>query len=56
MIADRYLERRFKEGVEMGRKESRQHIKEVLEKSGIELLPEVREQLFGLPDREAGDE
>ena len=59
MIADRYLERRFKEGVEVGRKEgrekSRQHIKEVLEQAGIELPPEVREQLFGLPDREAGD-
>ena len=63
MIADRYLERRFREGVEagrqegikLGREESRQHIKEVLEKAGIELPPEVREQLFGSPDRKADD-
>lgn len=55
MIADRYLERRFKEGMETGRRESRQHIKEVLEKAGIELPPEVREQLFGSPDRKVDD-
>ena len=61
MIADRYLERRFREGwqegIELGREEgrekSRQHIKEVLEKAGIELPPEVRGQLFGSPDRKA---
>ena len=59
MIADRYLERRFKEGREVGRKagreESRQHIRETLEQAGIELPPEVREQLFGSPDRKAED-
>lgn len=55
MIADRYLERRFREGMEAGRQESRQHIRETLEKAGIELPPEVREQLFGSPDRKAGD-
>ena len=77
MIADRYLERRFKEGYEVGwqegiklgreealeelrqegweegREKSRQHIKEVLEKAGIDLPPEVREQLFGSPDRKS---
>ena len=59
MIADRYLERRFRErwqeGINLGREKSRQHIKEVLEKAGIELPPEVREQLFGSPDPKAGD-
>lgn len=51
MIADRYLERRFREGVEAGRQESRQHIRETLEQAAIELPPEVRAQLFGSPDR-----
>lgn len=55
MIADRYLERRFREGMEAGRKESQQHTKEILERAGIELPPEVHEQLFGSPDRKAGD-
>ena len=59
MIADRYLERRFKEGRECGRKEgreeSRQHIRETLEQAGIELPPEVQELLFGSPDRKAED-
>lgn len=55
MIADRYLERRFREGVEAGRKESQQHTKETLEQAGIELPPEVREQLFGSPGRKAED-
>lgn len=61
MIADRYLERRFKEGwqegfklgLEQGRAESRQNTKEVLEQAGIELPPEVRERLFGNPDQDA---
>ena len=75
MIADRYLERRFREGYIVGfkegyaegfkkgyakefkvgraegREENRKHIREVLEKAGIELSPEVREQLFGASDR-----
>ena len=55
MIADRYLERRFKEGIKLGREESRQHIQETLEQAGIELPPEVKEQLFGAPDRKTGD-
>ena len=65
MIADRYLERRFKEGwqegfklgweqgIRLGREESRKHIREVLEQAGIELPPEVRERLFGNPDQDA---
>lgn len=76
MIADRYLERRFREGFEVGwqegiklgreegleevrqegREKSRQHIKEVLEQAGIELPPEVREQLFGPSDGKSGNE
>lgn len=67
MIADRYLERRFREGFEVGwqegielgreevREEFRQRTRETLEQAGIELPPEVREQLFGSPDRKAGD-
>ena len=75
MIADRYLERRFREGFEVGwqegikigreealeefrqevREKSRQHIQETLERAGIELPPEVQEQLFGSPDRKAED-
>ena len=67
MIADRYLERRFKEGMEVGRQEGielgreevreefRQRTRETLEKAGIELPPEVKEQLFGSPDRKAAN-
>ena len=58
----------WQEGIELGREEgreevrqegrekSRRHIKEVLEQAGIELPPEVKAQLFGDSDREAGDE
>ena len=55
MIADRYLERRFKEGIKLGREESRQHIRETLERAGIELPLEVQEQLFGSPNQKAED-
>lgn len=63
MIADRYLERRFKEGMEvgrqegikLGREESRQRTRETLEQAGIELPPEVREQLFGSPGQKSED-
>ena len=83
MIADRYLERRFREGyivgfkegykeefkrgyaegfkqgyakefkvgLAEGREENREHTRKVLEKAGVELSPEVREQLFGASDR-----
>ena len=81
MIADRYLERRFREGyivgfkegfkegyakgfkqgyseefkvgLAEGREENRKHTREVLEKAGIELSPEVKEQLRNGPGRES---
>lgn len=63
MLADRYLERRFKEGmeagrhegIELGRQENQQHTRETLERAGIELPPEVKDQLFGSSDQKAGD-
>ena len=79
MIADRYLERRFREGYIVGfkegykeefkrgyaegfkqgytegraegREENRKHTLEVLEQAGIELSPEVKEQLRNGPGR-----
>ena len=75
MIADRYLERRFREGYIVGFKEgfkegyakgfkqgysegraegregNRKRILEVLEQAGIELSPEVKEQLRNVPGR-----
>lgn len=59
VIAERYLERRFNQGKEAGKEEGRkqgraegrqenqQHTRETLERAGIELPPEVQEQLFG---------
>lgn len=55
VIAERYLERRFNQGKEEGKEENRKHTKEILEKAGVELPPEVRERLFGSADQKAGD-
>lgn len=59
VIAERYLERRFNQGKEAGKEEGRQenqqHTRETLERAGIELPPEVKEQLFGSSDQKAGD-
>ena len=44
----------FKVGLAEGREENREHTREVLEKAGIELSPEVRKQLFGDQDRMSG--
>ena len=43
------------EGLQEGRQENQQHTRETLERAGIELPPEVREQLFGSSDQKAGD-
>ena len=83
VIADRYLDRRYNQGIavgkdlgkeeglvegiekgrvegkeegrvegkEEGREETLEHTRKVLEKAGIELTPEVREQLRNLPGR-----
>ena len=67
VIADRYLDRRFNQGIEVGkdlgkeegrvegkeegREETLVHTLEVLEKAGFELSPEVREQLRNIPGR-----
>ena len=63
VIADRYLDRRYNqgkedgkeegrvEGKEEGREETLEHTRKVLEKAGIELSPELREQLRNVPDR-----
>ena len=67
VIADRYLDRRYNQGKEVGlvegiavgkelgkkevREETLEHTMEVLEKAGIELSPEVKEQLRNLPGR-----
>ena len=63
MIADRYLDRRFNQGKEVGkelgkeegreegREETLEHTRKVLEQAGIELSPEVREQLRRVPGR-----
>ena len=63
VIADRYLDRRFNQGIEVGkelgkkevraevREETLEHTLEVLEKAGIELSSEVREQLRNIPGR-----
>ena len=59
VIADRYLDRRYNQGIEVGkelgkkevREETLVHTLEVLEKAGIELSPEVREQLRNVPNR-----
>ena len=59
VIAERYLERRFNQGKEAGKEEGRQenqqHTRETLERAGIELPPEVKEQLFGSSDRKHGN-
>lgn len=55
VIAERYLERRFNQGKEAGKEENRKHTKEILEKAGVELSPEVKAQLFGDSDQKAGD-
>lgn len=51
VIADRYLDRRFNQGKEEGQEETLKHTLEVLEKAGIELSPEVKEQLRKIPNR-----
>ena len=51
MIADRYLDRRYNQGKEEGREETLEHTRKVMEKAGIELTPEVREQLRNVPNR-----
>ena len=55
VIADRYLDRRFnqgkEEGKELGREETLEHTRKVLEQAGIELSPEVKEQLRNVPGR-----
>ena len=59
VIADRYLDRRYNQGIEVGkeqgkeegREETLEHTQKVLEKAGIELSPEVREQLRNIPGR-----
>ena len=63
VIADRYLDRRFNQGKEVGkelgkeegreegREETLEHTRKVLEQAGIELSPEVREQLRNVPGR-----
>ena len=71
VIADRYLDRRYNQGIEVGiekgrvegkeegrvegkeegREETLEHTRKVLEKAGIELSPEVREQLRNIPGR-----
>ena len=55
VIADRYLDRRFNQGKEVGKEEGREetieHTRKVLEQAGIELSPEVREQLRRVPGR-----
>ena len=57
VIADRYLDRRFNQGKEVGKEEGREetleHTRKVLEQAGIELSPEVREQLRNVPGRES---
>ena len=67
VIADRYLDRRFNQGKEVGkelgkeegkeegreegREETIEHTRKVLEQAGIELSPEVKEQLRNVPGR-----
>ena len=63
VIADRYLDRRFNQGKEVGkelgkeegreegREETIEHTQKVLEQAGIELSPEVKEQLRNVPCR-----
>ena len=51
VIADRYLDRRFNQGKEVGKELTLEHTRKVLEKAGIELSPEVREQLRNVPDQ-----
>ena len=61
VIADRYLDRRFNQGKEVGkelgkeegREETLEHTRKVLEQAGIELSPEVKEQLRNVPGRES---
>lgn len=55
VIAERYLERRFNQGKEAGKEENRKHTKEILEKAGVELSPEVKARLFGDSDQKTGD-
>ena len=45
------LEKGLVQGRVEGQEENREHTREVLEKAGVELSPEVREQLFGASDR-----
>lgn len=45
------LEKGLVKGRVEGKEENREHTREVLEKAGVELSPEVREQLFGASDR-----
>ena len=63
VIADRYLDRRFNQGKEVGKElgkeegreegkeETLEHTRKVLEQAGIELSPEVKEQLRNVPGR-----
>ena len=45
----------LQEGRQEGRQENQQHTRETLEQAGIELPPEVKEQLFGSSDQKHGD-